>query len=305
MQVAVLMSTFNGEKYIGEQINSILYQEDVTVDLYVRDDGSTDKTGEILREYKDRIKAVWGDNVGVGASFMWLVYNVPMDYDYYAFSDQDDIWLSEKLLKAIKRIESVEGLNTPVLYGSNQVLISAQGEEIGVRFEHTPNISYKQIMCQNKITGCTMVWNRQLQTFLKEEKRRPSTKLLYNRMHDVWVAMAAATIGKIVYDDIGYIHYRQHENNVVGVKKANLLKQWMEKILNPSIRNGRSMLCKEIYQCFNDLIYDCDTKRDLECYGFYHESKESKNRLIHDHSLIQITGEHTFFFLVKVKLGLF
>lgn len=304
MKVAVLMSSYNGEKYLREQMESILNQKKVCVDLYVRDDGSSDGTKGILHEYEDKIRVCYGENMGVGSSFMQLIYDVPGDYDYYAFSDQDDIWLPEKLQKAVESIEA-EKEEMPVLYVSNQILVNEKGEKTGIRYQQKPNTDYKQILCQNKVAGCTMVWNDTLQKLLQEEKRRPSRELLHNRIHDVWVAMAAAVIGKIVYDSEGHIYYRQHENNVVGVRKVCMWKQWMDKIRNPSLRNGRSILCKEIYHCFKDLILDSSVENDLECYGFYHQSKELKKKLLQEKSLLLYTGESRAFFVLKVGIGWF
>ena len=131
-KVAVLMSTYNGEKYLREQIDSILAQEGVDVTLYIRDDGSSDSTIEIINEYltkTNRIKFYIGENIGVGNSFMQLVYDCPEDYDYYAFSDQDDIWLTEKMQVAV---DSLKEYSNPFLYCSNQILVDKNGKIIGL-----------------------------------------------------------------------------------------------------------------------------------------------------------------------------
>ena len=92
--VAVLMSTYNGENYIKEQIESIFNQKGVIVKLYVRDDGSKDRTLEILKDYNVNLEK--GTNIGYIKSFMWLIKNVPFA-DYYALADQDDVWDEDKL----------------------------------------------------------------------------------------------------------------------------------------------------------------------------------------------------------------
>ena len=101
-KIAVLMSTYNGEEFLRDQIESILNQEKVNVTLYVRDDGSSDRTVEILSSYEEqgKLKLICGKNCGVGNSFMHLLYTSDQDFDFYAFSDQDDIWLPDKLYSA-------------------------------------------------------------------------------------------------------------------------------------------------------------------------------------------------------------
>ena len=107
-KIAVLMCTYNGEKYLKEQIDSIQNQKGVSVFIYVRDDGSKDKTIDILEEYQQKGGLKWFrcKNVGPAVGFMELLYQTARnDFDYFAFSDQDDIWLETKLLNATERIE--------------------------------------------------------------------------------------------------------------------------------------------------------------------------------------------------------
>ena len=134
--VAVIMSTYNGEKFLDEQINSILSQKDVVVHLYVRDDGSTDSTRQILSNTQKNNKNLhlfFENNIGVGNSFMKCLYYAKANYDYYAFSDQDDIWLPEKLIKAITFLEE----NHKELYCSNQMCVDRYGNRFicGVRIQ--------------------------------------------------------------------------------------------------------------------------------------------------------------------------
>ena len=303
-KVAVLMSTYNGEKYLREQIESILAQKDIDLKLYIRDDGSSDSTIQIVREYlckTDKITLNIGANVGVGNSFMQLVYDCPDDYDYYAFADQDDVWLPEKIIRAINKIAENK---TPVLYCSNQIVVDKNLNKIGMRHIQLPDISYQQIMCQNKITGCTMVWNRALQELLADKYRRPSTALLKNRIHDVWVAMVSSVIGEIIYDNEGYILYRQHESNVVGVRKTNIFKQWTEKINDASKRNGRSSLCKEVYEKYKDLIMNESIKKQLDIYSYYTSNIKYKKAMLADKEIIKHTNESQLEYQLKVLFNL-
>ena len=147
-QVCVLMSTYNGENYIVEQINSILKQINVTVELIIRDDGSSDNTSSIIRKFENdysNILFIQGENVGVGRSFMELLKYAP-ESDYYSFADQDDVWLEDKLCRAVNMIKELEneGVDNcrhqilPVLYSSNQILVDENLNKYGIRFESEP-----------------------------------------------------------------------------------------------------------------------------------------------------------------------
>ena len=304
-QVAVLMSTYNGEKYVVDQMDSIRAQKGVGIDLYIRDDGSSDRTLDTLEEYAKKYSNIFiqkGDNIGVGNSFMSLVYAVRSNYDYFAFADQDDIWLEAKVQTAI---HSIEKTTSPALYVSNQTLVDKDLEVLGSRFSSAPSTEFRQILCQNKVSGCTMVWNRCLQDLLSDPARRPSKQLLANRIHDVWVAMTAAVTGEIIYDSDSYILYRQHQDNVVGVKKTNIIRQWMRKIVNIEEQNGRSKLAKETVKAFEDCIQDADILSTLKTYGFYRHDPVRKKQLLHDKSMVQYSGEKRGMFRLKVLLNLF
>lgn len=300
-KVTVMMSTYNGSKYLEEQIDSVLNQNGVKVNFLVRDDGSTDDTLDIISRYEEIRTVGNGENLGVGNSFMELVYSADEEADYYAFCDQDDIWLPEKLKTAV---EMIEGINVPALYTSNQRLVDENGKTISDRYDGNPGVDWMQIVCSNMVSGCTMVWNKQLQVLLREWKRRPSEKLLEKRIHDVWVAGVASVTGTIVYDNKPHILYRQHEDNVVGVKKNSLISQWINKIRNPSERKGRSDLCIELCSNYADVISDNDLLEDLEMIGSYRNNKKYKTRLMKDKRIISYSGESLLEYKAKVKLGL-
>lgn len=304
-KAAVLMSVYNGEQYLKEQINSILAQSDVDMDLYIRDDGSKDNSVEIIHDYQNRYKNIFlvkGKNIGVGGSFMQLIYQTAKEYDYYAFADQDDVWLPNKLSAAIEKICVHD---QPILYVSNQMLVDKDLEVIDLRYKSQPDFGYRQIICQNKIAGCTMVWNKQLYDLLTDKKRRPSSKLLHKRIHDVWVAMVASVVGKIIYDPESYILYRQHENNVVGVKNSSVIKQWIEKLIDPKKRNGRSTLCQEISEKFSDVIRDRKCLNEIRLYGNYQTDLRAKLLLMKERELISHSGETVLGFRIKVLGNLF
>ena len=126
-RAAVMMSSFNGERYLEEQLESILRNTGVDIDLYIRDDGSSDGTTRILQEYsrRDHVFVQYGRHVGLGSSFMELLWSLPDTYDYYSFSDQDDIWEKDKLITAVDRLDAESGC---ALYASGVKKISASSQ---------------------------------------------------------------------------------------------------------------------------------------------------------------------------------
>ena len=306
-KVAVLMSTYNGEKYLREQIDSILAQEGVEVTLYVRDDGSSDGTIGIVEEYLRDCKNVIltiGENMGVGNSFMQLVYDTPGDFDYYAFSDQDDIWLKEKIKVAIRKIDQKQG---PVLYTSNQMLVDKTGNKLSLRYPENFEmpVSLETEYHNNMISGCTFVFNKRLKLLLAEDIRRPRVELLRKRIHDVWVANVASLYEGIVYDKNAYILYRQHENNVVGGYAHGHLydiKQKIKKLKNPNLRNGRSLISIELCRTFPEkvvehpLIYCCKDVFTLKSKLFL---------ITHIKELKKYTSESYIGLIGKIILGFY
>lgn len=298
--VAVLMSAYNGEKYIREQIDSILNQQGVEVSLFVRDDGSCDSTKVILDDYQKRglTTVYYGDNLGVGNSFMQLLYTVPASFDYYAFADQDDIWATDKLIRAIEMLQD----SGKALYASNQECVDYQGKSLGLRYEQDKFIHLlpEQIISRNMIAGCTMVFTSKLRDVMAAQDSRPSESLLRNRIHDVWVASAASLNGGIIYDSLSFISYRQHGNNVVGAYEGGFVKklrQRLKKLSNKEFRKGRSALAKELMRCFPSAAAQFPLVG--VCAGG--KSGVLKNSKI----LRSYTGESYLGFTVKVLLGLF
>ncbi len=283
-EVAVVLSTYNGSRFIKEQIDSILNQKDVHTVIYIRDDGSTDDTVSKIRDtYKDNadIRLEVGENIGVGPSFMACLCSVVEQYDYYCFSDQDDIWLEDKLISAITALQKVSG---PVLYSSNQFIADTDGNKTTVRYSSEPEHSYARCMCSNRLSGCTFVWNSDMNKILSESKRRPDDKLLNIRIHDVWVALAAHVAGTVIYDEDPHILYRVHDKNYVGVSENHGIAGKISAVCH-NIRTGkmlyRSATCSEFLKCFGDLMSEEELKHTVEHANYMKDSK-IKRKLIKD-----------------------
>lgn len=228
-KIQVLMSTYNGAQYLRTQIDSILAQKNVYVSLLVRDDGSTDETKQILQEYADKGELKWytGDNLGPAKSFMNLIRRSD-EYDYYAFSDQDDYWLPDKLLRGIDVLSTIS-TDKPALYYSATTLVDADLNPITPRnnkrnFNSYEFTKFSEAVVSSNCTGCTMCFNNKLRTLINAYT--PS----YQIMHDGWLhKVCLALNGYVYYDHNSNIYYRQHNNNVIG-GNVTPYKRWKRRI---------------------------------------------------------------------------
>ena len=213
-KVLVLLSTYNGEKYVETQVNSVLKQKNVDVDIFIRDDGSKDNTVAVIEKLNDsRISIFKEENKGATNSFFELIKKAPLEYDYYALCDQDDYWEEDKLYAAAVKLKDVDQ-KKPALYYSGQKLTDKNLQNIS---EH--NIDIKRSLGANfvfnQMAGCTAVFNR----VLLEKLKRYVPQNVFG--HDVWCfKLCAATGGTIVVESKGHILYRQHGNNVVGLEDS-------------------------------------------------------------------------------------
>lgn len=210
MKVQILMSTYNGERFLREQIESLLRQSWKNVEILIRDDGSKDGTREILNEYSDKyenIQVYLESNLGVAGSFFELLKK--SDADYVAFCDQDDIWLEKKIEAAVVKLEQEKG---PALYCSNKILVDSTGNPMKKQDIRKRRPGFGNAVVECICTGCTAVMNQELAEILKEKV--PEHAIL----HDWWTYLAASYVGKVIYDEQAYIYYRQHQENVVGAK---------------------------------------------------------------------------------------
>lgn len=212
--VAVMLSSYNGENYLEEQISSILSQEGVGVYLYIRDDGSSDSTEMLLQRYSNdnRISIIRGENVGCKSSFYKLAeiaYASDMDFQYFAFSDQDDVWCQGKLRNAISVLEAKKQ-TTPCLYGSNYNLVDKNLNYIGYK-KNKSKFTFGESLFSNSVIGCSMVFNKALlKLFLMST---PSDMF----MHDCYIKTICLGVGgEFFFDQNPNLLYRQHGHNVIG-----------------------------------------------------------------------------------------
>lgn len=257
------MSTYNGERFIHEQIESILSQQGVDVSLLVRDDGSSDATLNILQEYQSKGKLTFytGQNLGPALSFMHLLQHAPSS-SYYAFADQDDVWLPEKLAVAISQLEDK---TNPMLYFCQTQLTDAELHPIKSVIIH-PYMTFGESLIYKFIGGCTMVMNHPLRHALglKLPKIMP--------MHDIWIYSFALSIGaKVVFDSQPHIKYRQHSNNTVG-QGQGALYEWtlrFHRLLGHDAK--RYAQAVDLRDCYMPLI----TQENQKILNLFIKGKES------------------------------
>lgn len=271
--VAVLMSTYNGEKFLREQLESIFTQEDVEILLIVRDDGSTDSTIEILNEFSG-IQIIESENVGCEESFKKLLY-MPIDADYYAFSDQDDVWYPRKLISAINNLKQHDS----DLSVCNLMLADAdmnldrplfKGNEL-----HNCNLRFRNYVLGN-IHGCTQVWTKKLHKIIQSYE----PKIMYG--HDVWVNCIANMVSSTYIDNNCQINYRLHENNTSGyaTNEWQRIKKGITKYLTPKAPSNY-LLCRFLIAGYSKYV-NIDEKRfeSIKLIAHYKDSFQLKCQLL-------------------------
>ncbi|KGE20490.1 glycosyltransferase family 2 protein [Paenibacillus wynnii] len=262
MNIQVLLSTFNGQRYIVDQIESILSQTYKNVKLLIRDDGSNDNTVKYIERYLDKypekICLIRGSNIGVIESFLQLLRNADSNSSYYAFCDQDDVWLDHKLESAIKKIrEADEG--KPILVFSPTYLTDSNLQKIKIwPGKLAKPASFYNALIENIAVGTTITINN-LARELLISKQPTMNKLI---MHDWWSYLCISAFGEVIYDEKPSVFYRQHQNNLIGGNKT-LVEVVFRKLKSYKTNKGSRLLH---YQALEF----------LKCYGF--ELEEEKKR---------------------------
>lgn len=247
--VEVLMSTHNGERFLREQIDSILAQEDVQVRLVVRDDGSTDGTLDVLSSFYDepRVAVSRGENLGLPQAYFRLIEDSGADADFWALADQDDVWLSHKLSRALAALSPCE---EPALYCARVLVVD---EDLRRLYPHPlpkRGPSFANALVQNIATGCTIVFNRAARDVLRG--RWPG----YAVMHDAWLYLVISGTGTVLYDPDIVVHYRQHVGNAVGMGRGRLLRtlRRIQRQLTPEEVGAHGRQDQELRRTHHDLL---------------------------------------------------
>lgn len=254
--VQILLSTFNGEKYLEQQVESLLTQDYDITKLIIRDDGSTDRTRDILstlkKKYPNKVTVITGTNVGVIQSFFELLHSVSEEADFISFCDQDDIWKSDKISRAIDLL-SAHSRDIPMMYCSRTELVTEELKPFG----YWPPIPSRETgfgnaLIQNVAVGCTVMINRRALQLIPQHMPDPS-KLI---MHDWWMYILVSAFGHVIYDDYPSLLYRQHANNVMGGDRG-FFSKWKNKYQSFKKNNKKKLLraqANEFYHIYEDIL---------------------------------------------------
>ncbi len=234
-QIEILLAAYNGDKFIAQQIDSIINQTYKNWQLYIRDDGSTDNTPNIIKSYANNSKIhIISDNAGnVGscANFFLLMKNLHTNCKYIMFSDQDDFWQKDKIeitLKEMLRLEKTYGNAFPLLVHTNFTYVDKNLDPIVSKkdFQATKivNLQFVHLLAQNPVYGCTMMINKAL--FNLVGFIPPAAE-----NHDYWIALVATAFGKVAYLNERTILYRQHDKNISGQHNNNLFMKRLKRLL--------------------------------------------------------------------------
>lgn len=248
--IQILLSTYNGEKYLSEQLASLEAQQDApNWSLLWRDDGSSDVSASLLRNFP-RATELIDDTLHLGPahSFLRLLASAPEDAEAFAFCDQDDVWLPDKLSRAWLWI-SAQPPEVPALYFSRQQLVDEYLRPIGLSspFRRTPG--FKNALAQNIATGCTIMVNAAARKLILSAPSLPARS-----MHDWWTYLLISGAGGLMYaDPHPTVLYRQHRNNAIGSSPTIFQR------ICGVVRRGRGAFLT----IFNDHLAALDSAGDL------------------------------------------
>jgi len=284
--ICILLASYNGEKFIGDQIESLLAQTYTNWRLFIRDDGSIDQTVSIIKKYaqKDkRISIIEDDkkNLGSCQNFATL-YQLTRDrFSYIMFCDQDDYWLPfkiEETLLHMQHLEQQQKKTFPFLVYTNFQYTDQHLKEIKSKknFETTKvsNLGFAHLLAQNPAYGCTMMMNKSLADIINQIPAKAEN-------HDYWVALVASALGKISYLNRQTILYRQHSNNISTNYDSNSFVKRLKRIVvqRKNFEDVRAKIAMALV--FRD--------------SFYGSLKESHKKILNQY--ISLFKRKTFFML--------
>lgn len=274
-KVAILLATYNGEKYLPELLKSIVSQTFNDYCCFIHDDGSKDGTLQVVREYcglyPDKFVLVDGETTRAAKSnFMYLLKCV--EADYVMFCDQDDVWLPGKMEITRDAMKNAEEQEKPIVVYSDLKIVDSKLNTIDPSYYHYTMKNPMQnslidLLKTNVTVGCTMMMNKAL-----SKKALGLTNIDNIFMHDWWLSLIAAAEGTLVYIDQQTILYRQHNDNTIGATRPQSFFEKAKKYfrLKEAVSQKKGyiqrprLFCKELLNVIND---DCQYKPFLKNYA--------------------------------------
>jgi len=287
-KVVILMATYNGEKYLAQQLESIANQTHREWELWMSDDGSTDRTKQIFQDFSNQVDNFClikkGPRKGFSSNFLSLIQQQDVQGDYYAFSDQDDIWKSDKLERAIKFLKTISA-DKPALYCSRTCLIDENNKPIGFSSVFSKKLTFVNALVQSVAGGNTMVFNKAaLELFQKASKR---VKEIIS--HDWWIYMLmTGSDNTVFFDDYPTIYYRQHSLNQVGSNAS-----WYARLYR-----GYLLLIKGRLKTWTDINLKALSLAEV------HLTKENK-KILKNFSAARLNRNFIYRIANMTKLGLY
>ena len=292
-KVLVLLATCNGEKYLRQQLDSIYAQEDVEVSIFATDDGSTDSTIAILEEYKKNHSLTihhHGEPHEFTYNFIDAIFaNKNTSFDYYAFSDQDDVWMKEKLSSAIEMLKK----NSKSVYSSNLTIVNENldGETL-MNDDSIQRCNKYNAVFENVATGCTIVFSKAFLDLLV----RYYPKNIY--LHDYWVYLLAIYTDNYVYDSRSFIKYRQHGCNQIGDSSKKGVKTYYKRF--KASKGHQRALCEQLLEGYRDIIGE-ENASIVEVMAGYKKKFSYRWKLMFSRNYKK--RKHNFFKVIKLLLN--
>ena len=292
-KVLVLLATCNGEKYLRQQLDSIYAQEDVEVSIFATDDGSTDNTIVILEEYKKNHSLTihyHGEPHEFTYNFIDAIFaNKNTSFDYYAFSDQDDVWMKEKLSSAIEMLKK----NSKNVYSSNLTIVNENldGEAL-MNDDSIQRCNKYNAVFENVATGCTIVFSKAFLDLLV----RYYPKNIY--LHDYWVYLLAIYTDNYIYDSRSFIKYRQHGCNQIGDSSKKGVKTYYKRF--KASKGHQRALCEQLLEGYRDIIGE-ENASIVEVMAGYKKKFSYRWKLMFSRNYKK--RKHNFFKVIKLLLN--
>lgn len=297
--VVVVMSTYNGEKYLEQQLESLANQTIKPACVFVRDDGSSDNTTKLLDKWSQSTDKwlIWykGENCGPGRSFMEALEKAP-SADYYAFCDQDDVWDSDKLECAVKMLEEAD--RPCKVYVSN-VALAGNDMKIYGQTHFRANETVQSALMYNQAIGCTMVISDALRRKISEYTPE------YMIMHDCWIYRVCAALGgAMVFDNDYHMKYRQHEQNYSGGSK-NKIEVWKKRFqsLFGRKKHMRKKTASELLKGYGSDMPQ-ENRMIVREFAEYDRSFKNKRQLIKDKEIYSESRFGNTGIKVSIYLGI-